>query len=240
MIPTFLGISLIVFAVLNFAPGKPGAGKQTSDLASDMRAEGSQESYRIFREQFNLDKPVLFNTLPSLQKQDVLDALRVVAGIEDSSAAARVQAQDELEAYGFYSIPHLIAILRESDEDGVDRLRDVTAYILRINARRKLIDPYAENPSAELRAANKLINAENAKIRERNFGLDDPEDKKQEITENWIAWYEEHRERWQWSSAQKLNIFFFDTRFATYWSNLAHLDFGVSLATKEPVLGTLL
>ena len=28
MIPTFVGISLIIFAVLNFAPGRPGASQQ--------------------------------------------------------------------------------------------------------------------------------------------------------------------------------------------------------------------
>jgi peptide/nickel transport system permease protein len=36
-----------------------------------------------------------------------------------------------------------------------------------------------------------------------------------------------------------LRILFLDTRFATYWRNLLRLDFGVSLATREPVLATL-
>ena len=34
MIPTFLGITLIVFAVLNFAPGRPGATQQGTDLGA--------------------------------------------------------------------------------------------------------------------------------------------------------------------------------------------------------------
>ncbi len=239
MIPTFLGISLIVFAVLNFAPGKPGAGKQSSNLASDMRAEGSQESYRIFQEQFNLDKPVLFNNLPSLERETVLENLRTLAGQTTASAGDRVHAQDALESYGGYAVPHLIDILLETNASDEHRIRDVTAYILRLGARRKLINPFDPAPSLSQREQNGRISAENAQIRSLRFGLDDPEEKKQEVIAGWLAWYDEHRERWDYSRTEKIRIFFFDTRFAKYWQNLSRLDFGVSLATREPVLDTL-
>ena len=52
MIPTFFGISLVVFLVLNLAPGRPGS-QQSADLARSARSEQTQESYRIFREQFD-------------------------------------------------------------------------------------------------------------------------------------------------------------------------------------------
>ena len=41
-------------------------------------------------------------------------------------------------------------------------------------------------------------------------------------------------------SWQKVTAFFFDTRFAKYWSNLVHLDFGVSTADRRPVFDTVL
>ena len=74
MIPTFLGISLLLFLVLNLAPGRPGA-QQSADLAQSARSETTQESYRIFREQFFLDRPVLLNTRFALRPEDVARGL---------------------------------------------------------------------------------------------------------------------------------------------------------------------
>ena len=64
MVPTFAAISLVIFVVLNFAPGTPGGTMATGEAGGqDASTAGEQrESYRIFKEQFNLDKPVLFNT----------------------------------------------------------------------------------------------------------------------------------------------------------------------------------
>jgi peptide/nickel transport system permease protein len=45
--------------------------------------------------------------------------------------------------------------------------------------------------------------------------------------------------RFEYSPLDKLRILLLDTRFATYWRNLLRLDFGVSIATREPVLSTL-
>lgn len=239
MIPTFLGISLLVFAVLNFAPGKPGAGKQSSDLAADVRAEATQESYRIFREQFNLDKPVLVNTLFALDPDDVRSNLRIVAELDPATPAERLHAQDALESFGYYAIPALIEVLQESDAAGETRLRDVTAYLLRLNARQPLIDPFNPAPSEAVRLENEAISAENAQVRLRRYAFEDPEEKKERIVAEWLAWYDDNRERWHYTASQKLGIFFLDTRFARYWENLARLDFGVSLVSREPVLDTL-
>ena len=239
MIPTFLGISLLVFAVLNFAPGKPGAGKQSTDLAADMRGEATQESYRIFREQFNLDKPVLVNTLFALGEDDVLEQLRILAGLDPATPAERVGAQDVLESHGQYAIPALIETVAKADAAGEQRLRDVGAYILRLNARRPLIDPFDPAPSEEVRRRNEAISAENARLRELRYGLEDDEATKQRVIAAWMAWFDQNRDRFVYSGADRLRIFFLDTRFARYWQNLMRLDFGVSLVSREPVMDTL-
>ena len=240
MVPTFFGISLIVFAVLNFAPGKPGAGKQSAELASDIRSEGTQESYRIFQEQFSLDKPVLLNTLPlTLDQQQVHEALRTMAGEAEASAGDRIRAQEELEAFGTYAVPHLIEIVRETDASGEHRVRDIAVYLLRLNARRRLVDPFRPHPTAEQRALNQQLEAENAEIRERRYALEDPEEKKQRVIESWYAWFDDNRSRWDFDGFDKLRIMLLETRFATYWKNLLRLDFGVSLVSREPVVSTL-
>ena len=74
MVPTFAASSLVIFVVLNFAPGTPGALMQTGEGggAQDASTAGEQrESYRIFKEQFNLDKPVLLNTRYNLGRDEV-------------------------------------------------------------------------------------------------------------------------------------------------------------------------
>src|SRR5688572_812035 len=105
MIPTFVGISLILFLILNLAPGRPGT-QGAADLAQSARGETTQESYRIFREQFHLDKPVLFNTRFALTREEVLEDLRVAAGTTDSTSAERIAAQERLEDYGQFAVPH--------------------------------------------------------------------------------------------------------------------------------------
>ena len=86
MVPTFFGISLIIFLVLNLAPGRPGA-QQSEDLAQNARNERTDQSYRIFREQFDLDKPVLFNARFALARADVEDDVIVATGARNATAA---------------------------------------------------------------------------------------------------------------------------------------------------------
>ena len=80
MVPTFAAISLVIFVVLNFAPGTPGAQMQSGEGggAQDASTAGEQrESYRIFKEQFNFDKPILLNTRFNLTEADVRSRLEM-------------------------------------------------------------------------------------------------------------------------------------------------------------------
>ena len=238
MIPTFFGISLIVFAVLNLAPGRPGA--QRADIALDARTEQTQESYRIFREQFNLDKPVLFNTRFLLERDDVERMIERAAGITGATTAERIRAQEELEDLGEHAVPHLVAILNDANRSGKSQPRDAAVYFLRLNGRQKLVDPFDPHPSAEVRAQNQAAEANNGRIRELRYSPSDSEEKKREVVAAWNRWFAENRARYEHGFTDKLVTLFFDTRFATYWKNLFKLDFGVSLATREPVVSTLI
>jgi peptide/nickel transport system permease protein len=240
MIPTFFGISLVVFVVLNLAPGRPGAQGRGAELATEMRGEQTQETYRIFREQFNLDKPILLNTLFALDREEVFARLEIAAGERPADAAERIAAQEALEDWGQYAVPPLLEAANQADAAGRERLRDVALHFLRLDARRPLVDPYDPDPPPEVRARNREIDAENAALRRLRYEPGAPKAEKRAVLDAWNAWYESRRERWQYGAADRLRILFLDTRFATYWSNLARLDFGVSLVTKEPVLRTIL
>ena len=79
MVPTFLLISLLVFVMINLAPGRPGgggAGGQTGESAQD--SANAREGYRLFKEQYNLDKPILLNFRSRLDRDDVEDELEII------------------------------------------------------------------------------------------------------------------------------------------------------------------
>jgi len=234
MIPTFFGISLLLFLILNLAPGRPGA-QQSGDIAQSMRGEVTQESYRIFREQFHLDKPVLFNTRFLLTREEIERDLVRIAGVGHASSAERVAAQETLEDLGGYAVPHLVALLDVPDK----RVRDSAAYFLRLNAIRPLDDPFNPAPSPALRAKNKAIDAENATLRVLRYALDANEDEKQRVLTALRGWYGERKSRFSYDFGDKVRRFFTDTRFYAYWRNLLRLDFGVSLTNREPVVRTL-
>ncbi|MDX2054718.1 MAG: ABC transporter permease [Polyangiaceae bacterium] len=238
MIPTFVGISIIVFVVLNLAPGRPGMTQQ-GDTASTLRGQTTQESYRIFREQFHLDKPTLLNSYFTLSESDIETRLRVFAELETAAVSARIRAQEELEDYGSYAVPHLMAVLRRAESTNQKKLRDVAVYFLSVAAQRPLLDPYNSAPPPEVAAYNRAVDLENSKLRVLRYPLDAEESKKLEVVRAWNAWFKENQARFSYTFGEKVKIFFTDTRFAKYWSNLARLDFGISLVSKEPVLETL-
>lgn len=239
MVPTFFGISLIVFVVLNLAPGRPGA-QQQADTVTDLKGEATQESYRIFREQFNLDKPTLFNTRFSLGYEDILEKVQVLARGAKAPASDRIEAYQDLEDWGEYAVRHLIAVMNRAHTENKPKLCDTAVAFLRITARRQLVDPFNPTPSAEQRQLNRDIDRENAHIRQLAYAPDAPEAEKLRIIEGWRKWYREHAGRFEYSTWDKVRIFFLDTRFAKYWENLGQLDFGVSLVSREPVLKTLI
>jgi peptide/nickel transport system permease protein len=239
MFPTFFGISLIVFAVLNLAPGKPGAQADTGDLANDARSASSQESYKIFREQFDLDKPIFFNTRFALSTAAVRRDLEIAADLVPAPISARMAVQERLEDLGNYAVPHLIAVLEDADAQGQIQLRDTAAYYLRLCAPRRLIDPFDPAPAPALRAYNDAVGEERTQLSSLRYAFDAPEAEKRPVLQAWSAWYGRVKKRFDYSFADEARIFVLDTRFATYWKNLLRLDFGISLTTKQPVLSTL-
>ena len=93
MIPTFLAISLIVFTIVNFAPGILEQNRQVQKVVNRQYRE-QRESYRIFKEQFNLDKPVLINTRYGLTNEEVSDVMTNILNEDGSvSPALRIDTK---------------------------------------------------------------------------------------------------------------------------------------------------
>lgn len=236
--PTFFAISLVIFLVLNFAPGDPGAlatggeqGGQKAELSGQKR-----ESYRIFKEQFNLDKPIFFNTRFALKDEAVR---RTLAAILDSSLppAARDDAQQDIENWGAYAIPGLLSVL-EADPDRA--VRAFASQRLAVNAQETM--PRAPDGPMDdaVRQRIRDVAANNDEVRRHTFSTSDGEAREAEVVAAWRQWVSARSDRWHYTAAEKARIFVLDTRFAKYWGNLLRFDFGISHVDKRPVIEKVL
>ncbi len=237
MVPTFAAISLVIFVVLNFAPGTPGAQMATGEGGGqDASTAGEQrESYRIFKEQFNLDKPVLFNTRYNLNKDDVAGELNAVLNESgDVPAGRRIEAQENIENWGRYAVPGLMGVL--SDETASLRMRSLASQRLTFNAQRQNKNVYKKNLTDAERSEVKAISKANSEVRGWSFKPDATPAEANATVTQWTTWYEANASDWDYGTADRIAIFLFDTRFAKYWTNLAKLNFGVSHVDKRPVL----
>ena len=237
MIPTFFAVSLVVFCIINIAPGRPG--QQAAQDGTEEATGSKREAYRIFKSQFNLDKPILFNTRFLIGKNDVLNAL--VKSINKGRAykpSEQMEAIEWIEDCGEYVVPHLLSIARETKDETI---RYQAIQKLSENAQRKVIFVYGQKPSDETRAYNRAVNKENRELKKRVYDKDAEDAEREEIVTSWVSWFKGVKaKRYSLSIGQCIWRFFFETRFATYWWKLLHLDFGISHIDKRPVLEKLL
>ena len=227
-IPTFLFISLLLFLVLNIAPGRPGAAN--SGQQGESTQQEQKESFRIFKEQFNLDKPILLNMRFADTQEEVRDWLVVAYNLQGTATAAeRIEAQETLDDHGNYLVRHLFLCWATPMRPCV---RWPTTHSWRPascvwSERRGDIDAAREQ--------NRVISKRNQVVKDWIWDGDLTEAEQAGLASKWTAWCAEHEGDYTYTTNDKVNAFFFDTRFAKYWSNLIHLDFGVSTADRRPV-----
>ena len=241
MIPTLIGISLILFLIMVSAPGRPGEKAQAFgevNAATDPTKEKSKgESQRLFRRQFALDRPVFWNSWTSLSDEQVASAVETAAADQEKvGIKAKREAKEHLEDWGYFAVPPLIRLLRSSTGEAQDH----AIYWLRFSATRLPVQPYGRTLGAAMLAQNAEWQAENAVLAPWAFRPSDSPKRRQEVVKLWGDWFEKNRSRWEWSTSEKLKIGATDTQFGTYWGNLLRLDFGVSHVHKRPVLSLIL
>lgn len=229
MVPTFLFISLVLFVLLNLAPGKPGQVGGVENLSTG--ASVQSESVIIFKRQFNLDKPVLFNTRWALTTEGVREKIRVAQGMVDATDAERIAAKEALEDEGNYLVRHLMVLLA-SDPD--PELRRLAAGYLVTAATLPMVSETGGDPQAA-RETNRQRDAYNRAFKGWTCEAGAGPDCLDRVARNWAGWWEEHRETYEYTTGEKVMAFFLDTRFAAYWRNLFRLDFGVSVLDRRPI-----
>lgn len=258
MIPTLFLIVLVVFGLLQLAPGKPTPTQASASGAENTQSMEGRESYRIFKEQFNLDKPILLNRRYALGADDIIEDITVLADYarpvcpedgttvadclpaqERPDSASVIAAQDRVEDLGTYITPALYEIAKTNKRDDV---RAVAISHLSVNAQYKLRNEFSGSRSAEDEEYNKVVFKKNREIREWTVAPDATgADIDALLAEKWTPWMQEPEnvERFDYSFNDKFFITFGDTRFAKYLSNILRFDFGISSADKQPILPTV-
>ncbi|MHC4600257.1 MAG: ABC transporter permease [Planctomycetota bacterium] len=207
MIPTIFGISLVVFIVINLAPGSPAAMTVSSgDTGGAISADqvASKETYQIFKKHFNLDKEVLLNRYPWLSKEKV--DRRIKAWIE-GSAKEKIAASDALSDYGPFVIPQAITLLEEARVAGKTLDPESDEGRENRNRRRHLVFLLAQNSLVDIEkvdrtegkeqtraqkiqsAVNKEYNVDNGMLRDRVLPDKFTPAQASRVEETWIDWY---------------------------------------------------
>ncbi|MFT6398925.1 MAG: hypothetical protein ACJAYU_003687, partial [Bradymonadia bacterium] len=130
MVPTFLLITVLVFVLINLAPGRPGgggAGGQTGENAQ--QSANAREGYRLFKEQYNLDKPIVLNFRFLLERSDVEDELETLvrnmgAGFPGEEAAYDVGVTAASVITGFVNEDYIALDQRLQTEELTEDERD--------------------------------------------------------------------------------------------------------------------
>ena len=239
MIPTLFAICLIVFMIINLAPGKPGGQLMQGEGGFDAQQSKKRESYKIFKDQFNLDKPILINTRFALTDNDIKAAIDNIANLDGSIPVSKaIKSQEELEDWGNYAVPHLIAVLNKTNNP---KLQSMVVDYLSLCARKRMIKPYAELSELSIsdRQKNREIDQRNRYVSSLVFSDNATNKDKRDTIDAWNRWFTGNKEEYTYSTIDKVKIFFLDTRFSKYVYNISHLDFGISHVTKKPVIKTI-
>ena len=239
MVPTLVGISLIVWLIMVASPGRPGDQGQTlgeTNTSIDPTKERSKgEAQRVFRRHFSLDRPVLWNGWTGLSDDEVLAAVRdFSAPIERVGPRAKREARERLEDWGDYAVPALVRLLRSTAEDPA--LQGQVLYWLRLNSVRLVEASYGRAIDEATRKRNTEWQKENQEIAAYSWRPNDPPERRAEVVRQWEAWRDRSRARWDWGSWDRVRIGLTDTQFGAYWGKLIRLDFGVSHEHKRPVI----
>ena len=243
MVPTLFGISLVVWLVMALSPGRPGAESRSMGDAQDnlgrdaLKEANKDESLRVFRRENGLDRPMFLNFWwRDLTPEFIREEVRVAeASVEEVGVEKKREATERLEDYGQFSVPGLLSLLETTTGDEQSNaLRWLTRNALRLPIK-------VSDPSEEALREQAEWMRENTTIKEWKWGsLAASPEERAPVVAKWRAWFDENRERWDYSGARSVGLTLTDTQFGTYWARLLSGSLGTSHIFKQPVGGLVL
>ena len=121
-------MTIVIFGIINLAPGNPGQATNASGSERADQNANSREGFRLFKEHYNLDKPILLNFRYRLQRADVEHHLHVIA----SNMATPIAGEREALAVGA-TAASVISNIANADVKGlIDSAKLTFDYVLPI------------------------------------------------------------------------------------------------------------
>jgi peptide/nickel transport system permease protein len=226
---TLLFIVLINFVIINLAPGDPTTITEISPDGGASRREekafafGSDDKYLQFREYYGLTLPILWNSWPWTSRENLLLEIHML--IEKKLS---VKEYDQLRIkFGDrakYVMDHLVSIADDSTLSWEVR-QMAQRFIVRGGTRQAVLGYKLSKADREY---NKRVAGDNLILSKLRFSMTDPEEVRLKRISDAKAWVEGNNDLFHESSstAQKLSLFLFDTRFCRYLGRVLTFDFG--------------
>jgi peptide/nickel transport system permease protein len=234
---TLFCIVFINFLVMNLAPGEPTTITEINPQGEATRREGhsvafgSDNRYLQFREFYGLTLPILFNPWPSIKLKKVQNDLWQLVNRKKESQETEEMSLKDYDSLRItfgdqarYLMPKLLKIIDDPSTEVSIRWMAVRFFI-RGGTRQAYLGPSLDT---EQKAFNKKINKENNFLSSLIISADDSPEVANQKIKKLHNWYETNQNFYNFNPtfAQKIAIFFFDTRFYKYISRVISLDFG--------------
>jgi len=197
MIPTFFGVSLVVWAVVAGAP-EPDILQQvpTSAQGGAARAQegGVPNAVKVFRAQYGLDRPAILNPYYDLPTAKVRRALEESADLERTrSIKVQSDAQEQLIKWGEYAVPALLGICEGTEGPFRDQ---AMAWLVRSAQRVAVGDDQGRVRPARARRNAEIVR-ENAILELCRWAPDASEARKRERVAAIRTWYDGARREYE-------------------------------------------
>lgn len=233
---TLFCIVLVNFVIINLAPGDPvtfvdispeGAATKRDDQSI---AFSSDERYLHFREFYGLTLPILFNTWPWITLDEVKTTLWQLSYRKESptnkdfSIKEYNQLRIDFGDRAQFIMPHLLTVLKNPNTEEKIR-KNALHFFIRGASRPAFL---GANLSAEQKKWNQKIAQDDQMLRSFSWTYNANSEVIQQKIEALSKWYDENKSFYGFepNTAQKIRIFFTQTRFIKYFSRVLRLDFG--------------
>lgn len=234
---TLFCIILVNFIIINLAPGEPTSFIEISPEGVASRKDdrsmafSSDERYLQFREFYGLTLPILFNTWPNLSQSYVETTLWQIAHHRESKESLTnipPKDYDQLRIlFGDQSrfiMPSLLKII-EDPHQALDIRRLAVHFFVRGGTRPGYV---GHKLTPEQKAWNDKVTKDDQFLRSLTWSSQDTEKEIQDKIIRLQEWYKQNLSFYQLlpTRTEKIETFFFDTRFSRYMSRVLTLDFG--------------